>query len=160
MNIVKAEAFANQAGAVLDTFRFTDLFRTLELNPGEMERFHRSLVDVLSGEIRLESLMRRRPALPGSRSPKVKVPTQVRLDNSCSSHSTLLELITQDRPGLLYTVSSTFVEFGCEIGVALIDTEGQAAIDVFYLTRRGAKLDQGLQDELRGALLGNFESAI
>ena len=32
MNIVKASAFSNQAGIVVDTFYFTDTFRTLELN--------------------------------------------------------------------------------------------------------------------------------
>ena len=36
MNIVKADAFANTAGVVLDTFHFVDLHRTLELNPGEI----------------------------------------------------------------------------------------------------------------------------
>ncbi len=33
MNILKAEAFSNQGGTVLDTFRFSDRFRTLDLNP-------------------------------------------------------------------------------------------------------------------------------
>src|SRR5467141_297444 len=32
MNIIKADAFANAAGIVLDTFHFSDLHRTLELN--------------------------------------------------------------------------------------------------------------------------------
>src|SRR5580704_13518979 len=32
MNIVKASAFSNQTGIVVDTFYFTDTFRTLELN--------------------------------------------------------------------------------------------------------------------------------
>ena len=35
MNIVKASAFSNQAGTVVDTFYFTDTFRTLELNLSE-----------------------------------------------------------------------------------------------------------------------------
>ena len=43
MNIVKADAFANAAGVVLDTFHFADLHRTLELNPSEIERFQKSL---------------------------------------------------------------------------------------------------------------------
>ena len=38
MNIVKASAFSNQAGIVVDTFYFTDTFRTLELNLSEWER--------------------------------------------------------------------------------------------------------------------------
>jgi [protein-PII] uridylyltransferase len=83
----------------------------------------------------------------------VTVPTQVSFDNTCSSHSTLLELITQDRPGLLYQVASTLSELGCNIEVALIDTEGQRAVDVFYVTANGAKLDHQQQGELRQALL-------
>ena len=33
MNIVSAEAFSNAHGTVIDTFRFTDPYKTLELNP-------------------------------------------------------------------------------------------------------------------------------
>jgi [protein-PII] uridylyltransferase len=80
----------------------------------------------------------------------------VRFDGASSSHSTLLELIAQDRPGLLFDVSSALAGLGCNIEIALIDTEGQRAIDVFYLTYRGAKLDPMLQeavgDELRRRL--------
>ena len=38
------------------------------------------------------------------------------------------------------------------IEVALIDTEGQRAIDVFYLTCRGAKLDAVTQNAVSNAL--------
>ncbi len=42
---------------------------------------------------------------------------------------------------------------GCTIEVALIDTEGQKVIDVFYLTAGGAKLDPAQQHILRDTLL-------
>ena len=41
---------------------------------------------------------------------------------------------------------------GCNIEIALIDTEGQMAIDVLYLTAGGAKLDPARQAALDRAL--------
>jgi len=40
--------------------------------------------------------------------------------------------------------------------VALIDTEGQKAIDVFYLTSQGKKLTAQKQDLLREVLQGTL----
>jgi [protein-PII] uridylyltransferase len=41
---------------------------------------------------------------------------------------------------------------GCNIEIALIETEGQMAIDVLYLTAGGAKLSSELQSALSSAL--------
>lgn len=152
MNIIKADAFANRKGTILDTFRFVDLFRTLELNPSEVDRFKQSLVEVLTGKVRLDLLMRGRMNPQALPQPKVTIPLQIRFDNESSSHSTLLELIAQDRPGLLYQVSSALARLKCNIEVALIDTEGQRVIDVFYLTTAGAKLPAQTQQAIRLAL--------
>ena len=152
MNIVKADAFGNSSGIVLDTFHFEDLYRTLELNPSEIHRFRQSLTDVVSGKQSLEPLLRSRIAHSRQRPPKVRVPTEVRFDDSCSSHSTLLEIIAQDRPGLLHQIGSVLAALGCNIEVALIDTEGQKAIDVFYLTAQGAKLSLALQADVEETL--------
>jgi [protein-PII] uridylyltransferase len=153
MNILKADAFSNAAGIVLDTFRFADLFRTLELNPPERERFERCVVDVLSGKADLAELLRGRARPESLSRPKVEVPAQVRFEQDKGARTTLLEVVTYDRPGLLYQVSSTLAGLGLNIEIALIDTEGQKVIDVFYLTAQGAPLDDGLQAKTRDALL-------
>ncbi|HXJ96073.1 MAG TPA: [protein-PII] uridylyltransferase [Terriglobia bacterium] len=154
MSIVKAEAFANAQGIVLDIFAFQDLHRTLDLNPSEVGRFEHNLADTMTGTVSLEALFAdardRRASL---RRPKVSVSTQVRFDDASATHSTLLELVTADRPGLLFDVSYTLAKLGCNIEVALIDTEGQRAIDVFYLTAAGNKLNSAQQNEIRDRVL-------
>ena len=152
MNIVTADAFGNLQGVVVDNFRFTDTFRTLEMNASEHAVFVASIHDVMAGKLAVEKLLagRRR----GRRKlPKVVVEARVDYDDDVSSHSTLLQVVAQDIPGLLRAISLALAECGCNIDVALVDTEGETAIDVFYITRDGAKLDAAEQKELKQALL-------
>jgi [protein-PII] uridylyltransferase len=159
MNIVKATAFSNQAATVVDTFYFTDRFRTLELNLPEWERFKRSIGEVLTGEADLERMLKSRMQAEEKKgTPKVKIKTSIQVDDQCSGNSTLVQVVAQDRPGLLHTVASCFAHHKCNIEIALIDTEGQMAIDVFYLTANRKKLSQDhlkqLETALREALQG------
>jgi len=153
MNIVKATAFSNQAGTVVDTFYFTDRFRTLELNLSEWERFKHSIREVLAGETDLAKMLQRRVQTEEkSATPKVKIKTAILFDDQCSSTSTLVQVVVQDRLGLLHSIASIFSQLACNIEIALIDTEGQMAIDVFYLTANRNKLPLETQKALELAL--------
>jgi [protein-PII] uridylyltransferase len=153
MNIVKADAFSDAAGVVVDTFYFTDRFRTLELNVPEWDRFKRSIADVLNGEADLERMMRDRMRSESKNGAKVKVDTRVEVDDEASSSSTLVQIIAQDRLGLLHRISSRFSHHNCNIEIALIDTEGQMAIDTFYLTSDAKKLKPDHCGTLEKALI-------
>jgi [protein-PII] uridylyltransferase len=153
MNIVKANAFSNQAGTVVDTLFFTDRFRTLELNLSEWQRFKDSIAAVLAGAADLEKMLRDRQRSEKNSRIKVTVETRIDFDNACSSTSTLLQVIAQDRPRLLHRISSCLSRQQCNIEIALIDTEGQMAIDAFYLTSEGKKLTAELQKKVEKVLL-------
>jgi [protein-PII] uridylyltransferase len=153
MNIVKANAFSNAAGVVVDTFYFTDRFRTLELNVQEWERLKKSIAAVVKGEADVARMLRDRLKSEKANGTKVKIETQIEFDDTCSTHSTLLQVLTQDRPGLLYKMCSQISKHDCNIEIALIETEGQMAIDVLYLTSGAQKLDTNRQAALKRALL-------
>jgi len=159
MNIVKADAFSNGTGIVVDTFFFTDRFRTLELNMPEWDRFQRSISDVVTGEADLDKLLRDRLRSEKNTVAKVKVETKIEFDDQSSTNSTLVQVIAQDRLGLLYKISSRFSHHKCNIEIALIDTEGQMAIDVFYLTAGGKKLTHEHEKELKTDLLEELQIA-
>lgn len=147
MNIVKAEAASNAAGVAIDLIRFTDPMRTLELNPGEVNRLASTVESVVKGCVRAVELLKRRRRVPRpSRASTLK--PALRFNNEASDGSTLIEFSGEDRPGLLYHLASAISACGCNIEIVMVDTQAHRALDVFYVTRNGAKLEQPLMDRL------------
>ena len=159
MEIVKANAFSNSSGIVVDSFYFKDRFRTLDLNPSEHERLKKSVGEIVRGDRSLDQLIRARAGFKRSTPVRVQVETKILFDDDSSSHSTLLEIVAQDRPGLLYRIAQALAELKCNIEIALIDTEGEMALDVFYLTANGQKLPHDLQQSVQRALADKLGAA-
>jgi [protein-PII] uridylyltransferase len=149
-NILKAEAFSNAHGVVIDTFTFADPSRTLELNPEEAGQVTRTVVKTVKGELSVDQLLARRPRVKPDA--HALAAARATFDNDASPSATLIQLVTQDRPGLLYDVAALISRRGCNIEVVLVDTEAKKVIDVFYLTKGGQKLNDAEARELTGAV--------
>ena len=151
MNILKAEAFSNRRGLVLDTFAFADPNRTLDLNPSETDRLRTTVERVMAGKVDVRELLRNRPK-PSLPSRKARIPAAVSFDSEGSSGATLFEITAEDRPGLLYDLASAISSNGGNIEVVLIDTQAHKAIDVFYVTEQGGRLAAEKQRQIGEAM--------
>jgi [protein-PII] uridylyltransferase len=150
MDILKAEAFSNATGIILDTFVFGDPKRMLQQNPSEADRLIDLIQRIALGKTDANRLMRGR-LLPDAG--KRTKPSQVQFDSEACPGATLVEIETEDRPGLLYNLATVFSSNSCNIDVVLVDTKGHRAIDVFYVAQGGQKLSPDMQARLKEKLL-------
>jgi [protein-PII] uridylyltransferase len=153
MNILRGQAFANRQGLILDIIQFEDRLQTFKLNKSEIENFRQTLQKVLAGELNLSELLRRRESsILFHRKVKGSIPTYISFDDQSSEKYSIMEIVTRDRYGLLSSIAQVIAQSKCNIDVALISTEGQRAIDVFYLTQNQTRLCPAVQEELASTM--------
>jgi [protein-PII] uridylyltransferase len=147
LNILGAQIFTRTDGIALDTF-FVNDGRTGNLAGREQrEQFAELLNEVMIGddEVDLHALIARQTAQRSDYSAYLgeRIGTQIRFDNEASDERTSIEIETEDRLGLLYTISQTLAELELDISAARVVTERGAAIDSFYVSDvDGGKLIQ------------------
>lgn len=79
----------------------------------------------------------------------------VSVDNLASPWHTIVEIRALDREGLLHRVASALAGANLQIHMAVVHTEADVAVDIFYLTgRNGGKLNELEEHNLRRALSG------
>ena len=161
VNILGAQIFTRSDSVALDTFFVNDA-ATGNLATREQHNQFNGLLDrvLTGGEVDLPALIRRHVVARPRYQPYLgeRMPTQIRFDNEASETRTLIEIETEDRLGLLYTISQTLAELALDISAARIVTERGAAIDSFYVR----ELDAGkvesverqhlIEDRLRSAI--------
>jgi len=161
LNILGARIFSRSDGIIFDTF-FVAEARTGALPGKEIRAKCEALVkSALTTNLDLGSLINQQKAdrplyqyLEGER-----IPTIIRFDNSASDTHTIIDVETEDRVGLLYTLSRTISELGLDIATSKISTEKGAALDSFYVRQMhdGKIVDvdraKAVEDELRAAVL-------
>jgi [protein-PII] uridylyltransferase len=136
VNILGAQIFTRADGVALDTFFVNDARTGNLAERDQRENFSSLLERVLTGDpVDFPVLIARQTAARSAYSAYLgeRLETQIRFDNDASDERTLIEVETEDRLGLLYTISQTLAELRLDISAARIVTERGAAIDSFYI---------------------------
>lgn len=136
LNILSAQIFTRKDGIIIDTFFVNDAHGAALAKKEEKEAFEKILNQALNSGVEFPALIAKRRAptriyqsLEGER-----MPTVIGFDNETSNSSTILDIETEDRIGLLYYISRTFADLGLDTSLAKILTEKGAAVDTFYIT--------------------------
>jgi [protein-PII] uridylyltransferase len=147
MDILRGQAMTNPNGLVLDVVQFVDSERFLALNPGAADAVLHAIEDVVAGRSTAADRLRGRRAGLQRRRAGRTAPI-VHADGDASRRYSVLEIVAPDELGLLFRISHAIATHGCAIDLVLIATEGDKAIDVFHITKGGAKLTAGDQRAL------------
>jgi [protein-PII] uridylyltransferase len=151
MDILRGFAFTKPGGLVVDMFHFIDEEQFLKLNEGGDLRVLQTLEEVVGGKVDVASLLRgREEGIFRRRLPRFA--PVIHCDNESSRRYTIIEVVAENALGLLYRISRAMSESGCDVDLVLIATEGERAIDVFHLTRGGAKLTRTEQQTLTASV--------
>ena len=149
MDILRGHALTSLSGLVIDVFQFSDREGFFDRNSEAREQFEARLTDVVAGQSDVTALLKARErSVMFRRAPAPRTPV-VYFDDEHSQRYTVLELVADDAPGLLHRISRVISSHGCDVDLVVISTEGRKAIDVFHITRDGAKLSEEAQARLK-----------
>ncbi len=156
VNILSADIFVRGDNLVLDVFRVRNKKLGPVTDPHEIGTVESVLRIALEGEQfdvgPLLTNVRRKSA---KRPAEIDFPTKVTIENKSHPTSTLIQVETPDRLGLLYDFVASLARNNAYIALARINTEKGAAIDTFYVTdaiSRGKITDAKRIDQLQSEL--------
>ena len=158
LNILEAQIHTWGNGVVLDTFWVEDNTKDTE---HRLQQFKIGLENILTGKVFLKDLLSKRNEsnwIKQKITPRVA--GEVKINNQDSYFYTIVEIIGEDRLGILYEMTQALTDHGCDIHFARISTLGNRIVDVFYVQDTLGEKVEGKQkvDHLKQTLLHHLTS--
>ncbi len=162
LNILSAQIFTREDGIVFDSFQIVDARSGEPPEPRVRDRVEKWVRDILvRGADPRPAIAKAAqiPALyhaPGGEG----FPPAVKVEEDAPAERTMIEIIAEDRVGLLYSVAQAMYDLGLDLVLAKIVTEKGAAIDTFYVTEEdGSPMSAARRKEAAKRLLAEIEGA-
>ena len=156
LNILEAQIHTWGNSIVLDTFWVVDVTRNTDRR---LQQFKKDLEEILGGKISLRDLLAKRKEPNGIKQKVIPgVPQEVRINNEDSDFYTIVEVMGEDRLGILYEITQALTDHGCDIHFARISTLGNRIVDVFYVQDEwGEKIkEKNRTEQLKRTLLSHL----
>jgi len=142
LNILSAEISTWENGVAVDTFRVQNLIDESLFETRRWNKVQEDLDRVLRGEVAVGALVEGMATPLFQKFSSSRKETRVRVDNGASDFYTIIEIYTQDRPGLLYRTTQKLFDLELSIAMARISTKVDQVVDVFYVQDlSGAKIE-------------------
>lgn len=161
INILSAWSHSIQPDIAVATFHVNDIPEGALNDPEKWDSFREDMGKILSGELDVHELVatRRRTRAAFKTPAPIRSGAKVEVDNAASDRATIVEVHSDDRPGLLYDITRKLSAMGLNIVLTKITTEANRAADIFYVVNSEDKkivdfdrLDE-IREELRDHLL-------
>jgi len=156
VNILGARIVTTNDGRVLDVFYVNKLGKSTSDEKEVWEKINTNLISVHKGKDDVEQLVNKRKSGTAFYEKVIpKYPPRIEIDNNSSDTSTVIDIYTHDRAGLLYDVAKTLDKLRLNINYAKISTKVDQVVDVLYVsTRAGKKItDEKRIERIKNALM-------
>ena len=144
LTVREAALFTTVDGMALDVFTADDTFGRFD-DGGEL-RVRSTIARAIAGELDVAAGVEERRkhysrAIPMTDA--IRPSVDVVVDQCASSSATVIEVHAKDQVGLLFRLAHAISDANVDVSVAKVATLGDRVVDVFYVSKDGAKLADG-----------------
>lgn len=156
INIVDAKLMLTEDGRLLDTFVVLDADGNAITDSRMLQDINDRLRAVLISDKPPEKLG---PVRLSRHLKHFPIPTQVNFSSTLSADYTMMEIVTQDKPGLLQQIAQILDASNINITSARIATYGERAEDIFFISTHDGKpiADENLLAQLEQELVNRLD---
>ncbi len=146
LDIVASQAYLFGDNHALDIFKVhPPQDRIFEKE--KWQKAEKDLINAINNDHFLDNALDKIPRTLRIPSGKAPEPSRVRIDNETSSFFTIIEVITYDFPGLLFSITNALYRNDLNVNVAMVATKVDQVVDVFYI--KSLENDAKIENEAR-----------
>jgi [protein-PII] uridylyltransferase len=132
LSVHDARIYSADDGMSLDTFFVLDSDgQPIDDDSARLRHIREKLSDSLASNASYPDIVKRRTPRQFK---SFSIPTETRMSVDEIKNTSILEVASPDRPGLLARIGKIFVDFNIELQAAKIQTLGERVEDVFFIT--------------------------